>query len=574
MLLLKCLDYNILVCDMAISTYSDLLNFKEKLVSWIEKIIDDNNHEDIYTLFMSYGGLNQRCKVWSTTDNKITSISKRLLSLVDKVYKDDKDLLGLVKIDLVSNIEKTTLEKLKSDVFEQRHNNQYRKGVSLDGKFNICFLEQELYAYSIVNFKKSEVRNGITFNENNYIDEEMLLKAIKKKYKIEYKLKFNNQNPVWIFDTISCFYENNDFIDLASGGQENGMRLYGLNKKNHINELVKNNAYYLYKQIKSDGELNYGYFPVYDRKINNYNIVRHCTALYSLLETFDIQYQDSYLDSIRLSIDYVINGFYVEKNETDSFIIDKIRESEYEIKLGANAAAILMLTKYQEITGDNKFEIYAVKLANGILNCMLNQDNKFIHVLNYPDFKLKDKFRIIYYDGEAVFSLMRLYKITRSKNLLKVIELIVDNFVIEEYQKYHDHWLSYCINELTEELPKVEYFKLGIENYTKHFKFLIERKTVNATFLEMLMAAYKMVSRVNDKELLEKAELEKLKSLIEFRSSYQLTGYFYPEVAMYMKSPKTILHSFYSRPDRFRVRIDDQEHNLSGFISYLRHFEI
>ena len=49
--------------------------------------------------------------------------------------------------------------------------------------------------------------------------------------------------------------------------------------------------------------------------------------------------------------------------------------------------------------------------------------------------------------------------------------------------------------------------------------------------------------------------------------------FFYPEIAMYMARPDKILHAFYVRHDRFRVRIDDQEHNLSGYIAYVKDFE-
>ncbi|BDE22398.1 hypothetical protein OCUAc20_08980 [Acinetobacter baumannii] len=42
---------------------------------------------------------------------------------------------------------------------------------------------------------------------------------------------------------------------------------------------------------------------------------------------------------------------------------------------------------------------------------------------------------------------------------------------------------------------------------------------------------------------------------------------------MYMARPDKILHAFYVRHDRFRVRIDDQEHNLSGYIAYVKDFE-
>lgn len=556
---------------MAINTYSELLSFKEKIVSWLDGKVDKKN-SDKFIIFLSYGNLNQRCKVWSTSDEEVSFIIKRIHNFIDKIYKENRKSLDLVKLDLVYNIEEITIESLKINILSQRHNNQYRKGISLDKNFNISFLEQEVYAYSIINFKKSEVRNGITFNEANYLDEEQLIKAIKKKFKIEYKLKFNNKNSIWIFDTYSCFYEDGEILELSSEGQSNGCRLVTSNKKEHFKLLIENNANYLFNQINDNGQLNYGYFAVNNNNIKNYNVVRHCTAIYSLLETFEVKRQDKYLLKIENSIKYVFENFYVIKNDVESFIIDKVNGQDVEIKLGANASAILMLTKYQEITGNKKYQIFAEKISNGILNSMHDNGN-FIHVISYPDFELKDKFRIIYYDGEAVFALMRLFKINNNINILNLVEKIVDNFVINGYQKYHDHWLSYCLNELTDVKPKYEYFKLGIENYTKHFKFLTERKTVNATFLEMLMAAYKMVIRIEDKDLLIKAEIENLKNLIELRSNYQLTGYFYPEVAMYMKSPKTILHAFYSRPDWFRTRIDDQEHNLSGFISYLNHFE-
>ncbi|EXH20752.1 hypothetical protein J623_3817 [Acinetobacter sp. 1245249] len=106
--------------------------------------------------------------------------------------------------------------------------------------------------------------------------------------------------------------------------------------------------------------------------------------------------------------------------------------------------------------------------------------------------------------------------------------------------------------------------------------FIKNRKTVYATFLEMMMSAYKMVKRLNiqgHENLFKSSKFEELKSLIQLRAEFQRTGFFYPEVAMYMKTPKSILNSFYVRHDRFRARIDDQEHNLSGYIAYYLHFK-
>ena len=62
-------------------------------------------------------------------------------------------------------------------------------------------------------------------------------------------------------------------------------------------------------------------------------------------------------------------------------------------------------------------------------------------------------------------------------------------FIGKRYEKYHDHWLSYCTNELTKICPEDKYFIFGLNNY--FFIFIRNRKTTYATLLEMLMAAYK-----------------------------------------------------------------------------------
>ena len=69
-----------------------------------------------------------------------------------------------------------------------------------------------------------------------------------------------------------------------------------------------------------------------------------------------------------------------------------------------------------------------------------------------------------------------------------------------------------------------------------------------------------------------KAKYEELKELIQLRVEFQRNGFFYPEVAMYMAEPQQVLNAFYVRHDRLRTRIDDQEHNLSGYVAYLNHF--
>ncbi|SPL72527.1 poly alpha-glucosyltransferase [Acinetobacter stercoris] len=553
---------------MAIKTYSELLSFKKKLVSWVEAtVINKKLAQDSYVLFLSYGNINQRCQVWSSQDANIQKVIKRLLNFLDKLYTKNSSLTDFMKIDIAYNVEKKSWDQVCDLVNTQKHNNHMRKGISLDERFEISFLEQEIYGKAIV--------KGVVYNEPNFFDEKNLNDAIRKKYpNITKEFKLDKIRNAWLFDTYAAFYEDDGFIDLHSQGCENGIRILNGNKKDHIKTLIKKNAHFLHNEIQSDGRFIYGYFPAYNREIKSYNTVRHCTAIYALLETLEVDYKVEYLEKIKKSIQYAIDTFYKEI-DGKGFMIDGLAD-HLEIKLGSNATAIFMLAKYQEITEDVQYVNYAEKLAQGIRS-MVDENGETIHVLHYPSLEVKEKFRIVYYDGEAALGLLRLYQINHDQELLNTVKLMFEHFISKNYDKYHDHWLSYCTNELTQICPEEKYFQFGINNYLKHMRFIAERRTAYATFLEMMISAYKMVNRLKETEfpeLYQSAQFENLKELIELRVEFQrATGFFYPEMAMYMAKPSKILNSFYVRHDRFRTRIDDQEHNLSGYVAYVNFFE-
>jgi hypothetical protein len=133
--------------------------------------------------------------------------------------------------------------------------------------------------------------------------------------------------------------------------------------------------------------------------------------------------------------------------------------------------------------------------------------------------------------------------------------------------------LSYSVNELTKHRPDDRYYTFGLQNVAPKLTFIHDRETTYPTFLELMLAARDMIIRIQTQGrqvLLENFPLEQLEQTIERRMHYQLNGFFYPEVAMYMKRPERILGSFYIRHHSFRVRIDDVEHNLSGYCQVLR----
>lgn len=534
---------------------------------WLEQVVQHvpSLKQDII-LFLSYGPKDLRCSVWQSEKTNLEQAKKQLLDFINEQFAQSP-LDDYIKIDVAYNLTKQAWKEVEQQVHHQFHNNHYRKGIGFDEHCSVAFLEQEIYGKAII--------RGLSYDKPNFFDETNLNYAVKQKYNTpKPQIKLQELQVIWTFDTYAAFYENEEFINLASGYDVNGIRGISSNKKQHFQHLIEQNSEFLHDQIQEYGKFIYGYFSAYDRDIRNYNTVRHCTSVYALLETFEVQSKPEYWPKIHAAIHYALTNFYKEKDSETAFMIDG-KDGEFEIKLGANAAAILMLTKYQEITQKSDYQKYAEKLANGILK-LIDSNGSTTHVLNYPDYDLKEKFRIIYYDGEAALALLRLYQINQDLKLLETVKLMFECFIEKRYEKYHDHWLSYCTNELTKICPEDKYFIFGLNNYLKHFIFIKNRKTTYATLLEMLMAAYKMVNRLKEQgrtALFEQAYMPELQKLIEFRADFQTTGFFYPEMAMYMARPDKILHAFYIRHDRFRVRIDDQEHNLSGYIAYVKDYK-
>lgn len=543
------------------------LKFQRQINLWLEQIVQHvpSLKQDII-LFLSYGPKDQRCSVWHSEKTNLEQAKKQLLDFIDDQFAHEP-LAEYIKIDVAYNLTKQAWKEVEQQVHHQFHNNHYRRGIGFDEHCSVAFLEQEIYGKAII--------RGLSYDKPNFFDETNLNYAVKQKYNApKPQIKLQELQDIWTFDTYAAFYENEEFINLASGYDVNGIRGISSNKKQHFQHLIEQNSEFLHNQIQENGKFIYGCFSAYDRDIRNYNTVRHCTSVYALVETFEVQSKPEYWPKIYAAIHYALTNFYKEKDSETAFMIDG-KEGEFEIKLGANAAAILMLTKYQEITQKNDYQKYAEKLANGILK-LIDSNGSTTHVLNYPNYDLKEKFRIIYYDGEAALALLRLYQINQDLKLLETVKLMFECFIEKRYEKYHDHWLSYCTNELTKICPEDKYFIFGLNNYLKHFIFIKNRKTTYATLLEMLMAAYKMVNRLKEQGrtvLFEQAYMSELQKLIEFRADFQTTGFFYPEMAMYMARPDKILHAFYIRHDRFRVRIDDQEHNLSGYIAYVKDYK-
>lgn len=473
-----------------------------------------------------------------------------------------------LKVDWVEEVKPYTWLSLREEL--RRHKrNYYRFGLALDEALEFSFLEQELNSNATLYLGGKTAHADL--NEKNFS------RFAEQRYGKKVPLNFDDHTPVYRLRHQGIFCATDEEPHLLYGVSRNaGRRIVETLDQNHVIRMIETSSDYLAGQVKKSGRFNYGWFPCFDRAINTYNTLRHASSTYAMLEGWEVTQDEKLKSAIQRALnhlnDKLIKTYTLPDGDEAAFLTDL----NDEIKLGGNAVCILAFSKYTELMQEEQFLPLIEKLALGIRYMQNPENGSFVHVLNSTDLSTKEDFRTIYYEGEAAFGLMRLYGITKDPRWLAVVEKAFDHFIADNYWEAHDHWLSYCVNELTLYKPEARYFQFGIQNVAGHLQFVQERITTFPTLLELMMAAHKMIGRLKTldehKHLLDQLDLEKFDQALQHRAQYLMNGYFWPEYAMYFKNPKKIVGSCYIRHHAFRVRIDDVEHYLSGYVAYLHYY--
>ena len=209
--------------------------------------------------------------------------------------------------------------------------------------------------------------------------------------------------------------------------------------------------------------------------------MRHALGVYSLSETYLVTKDQTLIEPIRKSLAYLVET-YIYTIKGYSFVVDY--ESDHEIKLGGLGVAVLAIVKYLEIFDEKEIYLPLLKqIGKGIRYMQDEITGRFTHVLHFPDLEVVERFRIVYYSGEAAFALMRIYSVDKSDLWLETVQKAFDYFIENEYLKNSDHWLAYCTNELTAVIPEDRYFEFGLKNTFYNLNYIMKRITTWATFL-------------------------------------------------------------------------------------------
>jgi hypothetical protein len=519
----------------------------------------------VCTLFLSISSSHERARVLNVSAHDFDTAWQLLVEQAQRLVQRDKFQVRWVRVDWVVGVRTTTWHGLKASLKAVKRN-YFRCGLALDSSFTVAFTEQELNANAML--------YGGTHIEHAMLNEKNFRIYAQARYK-GLAPDFSEERELWVLTTqgVFCSMEEGPMLLYRSGPDAGRRQIERLDVAT-VTHLVEDGSRYLATQVKEDGRFRYGWHPCFDRPINTYNTLRHASTLYSMLESWEVTRDKTLREAIERGLTFLtsqlIRTLPLPNGETAAFL----RDTGNEIKLGGNAVCVLALVKHAELFATNQHRALLDQLARGMAFMQNEQLGSFVHVLNYPDLRVKDAFRVIYYDGEAAFALMRLYGLTKDERWLKVVEKAFEHFIAKQYWKTHDHWLSYCVNELTMYRPDPRYYEFGIKNVADYLDFVSTRITTFPTLLELMMAAELMIRRLQpdaaNRHLLDSLDIRKFHQALDFRAHHLLNGHFWPELAMYYRNPERIVGSFFIRHHAFRVRIDDVEHYLSGFVAYRR----
>ena len=325
---------------------------------------------------------------------------------------------------------------------------------------------------------------------------------------------------------------------------------------------------------RPDGSFHYYYDAEQDRfEPRRYNIVRHAGAALSLFDLYAATRDSRYLESARRAVRFLTARFRRARGTQGSYVLD----FDGKAKLGANGLALVALARQIELDPKRADRGSATKLANLIL-AMQRKDGSF-----EMRYKLQANEQVLseslYYPGEAMLGLIRLYGLNHDARLLdaarrgadyliewqrNINELPADAWLMQVLEllynigrekKYVEHAIA-----LAEAMIAGQYTEDDPEGYAGGFGPGSPRATPAASRAEGLVAAYRIARLTGDDRAAKIASA--LRASARFQLAQQLTA-----DTGGVRNPRLAAGGFREGLTSMKIRIDYVQHNISSLLA-------
>lgn len=268
---------------MTTSTVVPTLTIKDGMNKLYTFIKDSAAYQELckqtsVILFLSIGYIDQRATVLSINKLSFEQAWKSLYKKAVTHLNSDEAEVHFLKIDWVDSKEIVSIPDFIK-IISKTKKNYFRKGISFDSEFRQAFLEQEINGNAMIQLDKK--------TERGYLSVKNIQFYIKKHRPGMKKLDYRTIRTITTFTTKGFFLDQNQCFILKQGNLDNGRRDTKLDK-DEIKKMILSGQRYLTSLNLDSGKFIYGYFSYFDKEINFYNMLRHASTLYSMVEAYEL----------------------------------------------------------------------------------------------------------------------------------------------------------------------------------------------------------------------------------------------------------------------------------------------
>ncbi|HZU83559.1 MAG TPA: hypothetical protein VE987_11605 [Polyangiaceae bacterium] len=218
---------------------------------------------------------------------------------------------------------------------------------------------------------------------------------------------------------------------------------------------VRRGADYLLRVMGPSGRYVYLYRPLDDRDDPSYGWLRHAGTTYALLEAYEEFRTPAYLEKAELALSYLSSHLTRDAAGGGRYVLDT--DDEEQQKVGGAGLSLLAMAEHAAVTA--RHDGAELETMRDLARFIIKQQYEDGHFRSNADVERENggrklKREPVYYPGEAVLSLVRLYGIDPQPAYLEAarkgadyVVNVRDAYVSEDNQE-HDHWMSYALGDL------------------------------------------------------------------------------------------------------------------------------